>query len=382
MVIKGIDNIKLYDSHLKNKKLGLITSISGVDNNLTSTIDILHDNYILTALFAPEHGVRGDKEAGECVDTYIDLTTGIPVYSLYRKESKHFTKEMLQNVDAIVFDIQDLGVRYYTFISTMINAMKDCAKYNKEMIVFDRPNPLGGEVIEGNVLNPKYMSFVGAYPLPTRYGLTIGELAVLVNDEEKLGCNLAVIPCSGLKRKDLFPNMNQIWIMPSPAMPRFETALLYPGTCLFEGTNISEGRGTSCPFEIIGAPFIDANQLVRQMKEQKLIGVEFTPAYFKPTSSKYSGISCQGVHIHITDYERYESYKTGLLLLEQIRNLYPQEFEFLPPRKEGENPFISLLAGSNMFEHKEWTSREILEQNRSQLEDFSLKKQKFHLYEK
>lgn len=381
MVIKGIDNIKSYDSYLGNKKIGLITSISGVDNNLISTIDILHKNYTLTALFAPEHGVRGDKEAGECIDTYIDPATGIPVYSLYRKESKHFTKEMLQNVDAIVFDIQDLGVRYYTFISTMINAMKDCASYGKEMIVLDRPNPLGGEVLEGNVLNPQYTSFVGAYPLPTRYGLTIGELAMLVNEEEKLGCNLVVIPCKGLKRRNLYPEMNQIWVMPSPAMPRFETALLYPGTCLFEGTNVSEGRGTSCPFEIIGAPFIDANQLVRQMRGQKLLGVEFTPAYFKPTSSKYSGVFCQGIHIHITDYERYESYKTGLVLLEQIKNLYPKEFAFLTPEKEGNPSFISLLAGSDVFEHKEWTSRDILEQNQLGLEAFLLKKKKYHLYD-
>lgn len=381
MILKGVDNIKPYDDYFKNKKLGLITSISGIDNNLNSTIDILHKKYCVTALFAPEHGVRGDKDAGENVDTYLDTETGLPVFSLYRKESKRFTNEMLENVDAIVYDIQDLGVRYYTFISTMIYALKDCAKYGKELIILDRPNPLGGEIIDGNVLEEEYKSFVGAYPLATRYGLTIGELANMVNDEENIGCHLTIIPCLGLKRNVLFPAMKQIWMMPSPGMPRFDTALLYTGTCLFEGTNVSEGRGTSCPFEIIGAPYIDANQLVQHMRKQDLSGIAFTPAYFKPTSSKHKGVFCQGVHIHITDYETYESYKTGLILLEQIRNLYPENFMLLEPTSDSRKPFISLLAGSNIFENENWNSKDILERNRIQLNQFKIRKQKYHIYD-
>lgn len=381
MILKGIDNIKAYDSCLKNKRLGLITSISGVDNNFNSTIDILNKNYEITALFAPEHGVRGDKNAGETVDTYIDEETSLPVYSLYRKDSKRLTKEMLDKVDAIVYDIQDLGVRYYTFISTMIYTMEDCANYGKEFIVLDRPNPLGGDVIDGNVLDLNYKSFVGAYSLATRYGLTIGELAGMVNIEMELNCNLTVIPCFGLKRKFLFPELKQTWIMPSLGIPRFETALLYTGTCLFEGTNVSEGRGTSCPFEIIGAPYIDASKLVKYLRVYNLPGVAFTPAYFTPSSSKHKDVFCQGVHIHITDYGKFESYKTGLLVLEAIRNLFPESFAFLAPVAEGKHSFISLLSGNNMFENKDWNSKDILEINQKQLEAFQIRKQKYHLYD-
>ncbi len=380
MILKGIDNVRSYDTTFKNKRLGLITSISGVDNNFNSTIDILNERYHITALFAPEHGVRGDKDAGQTVATYIDEETGLPVYSLYREDSKRFTKEMLEKVDAIVYDIQDLGVRYYTFISTMIYAMEDCAKFEKELIILDRPNPLGGDIIEGNVLEPEFKSFVGAYPIATRYGLTIGELASMVNEEEKLGCKLTIIPCSGLNRNALLPETKQTFIMPSLGMPRFDTALLYTGTCLFEGTNVSEGRGTSCPFEIIGAPYIESRRLLTYLRTRNMLGVAFTPAYFTPTSSKHKGEFCQGVHIHVTDYHSFESYKTGLVVLEAIRNLFPENFSFLEPVSAGKKPFISLLAGSSIFEDESWNSNEILEKNQIQLEKFKQKKVKYHLY--
>lgn len=380
MILKGIDNLRSYETTFKNKRLGLITSISGVNHNFNSTIDILNERYHMTALFAPEHGVRGDKEAGQTVATYTDEETGLPVYSLYREDSKRFTEEMLENVDAIVYDIQDLGVRYYTFISTMIYALEDCAKYGKELIILDRSNPLGGDIIEGNVLEPEFKSFVGAYPIATRYGLTIGELAGMVNEEEKLGCKLTIIPCSGLNRNELFPETKQTFIMPSLGMPRFDTVLLYTGTCLFEGTNVSEGRGTSCPFEIIGAPYIDSKRLLSYLRTMNLKGVAFTPAYFTPTSSKHKGEFCQGVHIHVTDYHSYESYKTGLVVLEAIKNLFPEKFCFLKPVSEGKKPFISLLAGSSVFENENWNSYEILEKNQIQLEKFKDKKVKYHLY--
>ena len=381
MILKGIDNLKKFGKVLEGKKLGLITSISGVDNSLNSTIEVLHEQYHLAALFAPEHGVRGDKDAGETVDTYIDDATGVPVYSLYRKDSKRLTKEMFESVDAVVYDIQDLGVRYYTFISTLLYAMEDCAAYGKELIVLDRPNPLGGTVVEGTILENEYKSFVGAYPLATRYGLTPGELALMVKDREQIPCELTVIPCEGWKRDMLFPETGQTFIMPSLGIPRFETALLYTGTCLAEGTNLSEGRGTSCPFEIIGAPYIKSPELVSYLRGQDLPGVAFTPAYFTPTSSKHQGVFCQGVHIHITDYKAYESYKTGLIILEGIRNLYPNEFEMLPPKSEGGRHFISLLSGNSSLTRTNWTSKGILEENKKALNEFKTIKQKYHLYE-
>ncbi len=380
-MLKGIDNILEYKALLDGKRLGLITSISGVDNKLNSTIEIIHEHFDLQVLFAPEHGVRGDREAGKIVEDYLDENTSIPVYSLYRKDSKRLTEEMLEKIDAVVYDIQDLGVRYYTFISSMIYALEACARYGKEFIVLDRPNPLGGSILEGNVLELGYQSFVGAYPLPTRYGLTIGELARMVKEEEGIDGSLEIIPCSGWKRSDMFYKTGQVWVMPSLGIPRFDTACLYPGTCLVEGTNLSEGRGTSCPFEIIGAPYIEASRLVRGLREKCLAGVAFTPAYFTPTSSKHTGVFCQGIHIHITDYEAYESYKTGLILLETIRDLYPDDFKFLEPVKEDGRAFISLLSGNRCFEEEGWTAQGILMRNQAALKEFGTRKIKYHIYD-
>lgn len=380
-MLKGIDNILKYKELLKGKRIGLITSISGVDNELNSTIEIINEHFDLQALFGPEHGVRGDREAGGIVGGYTDELTGKPVYSLYRKDSKRLTKDMLENIDAVVYDIQDLGVRYYTFISTMIYAMEDCARCGKELIILDRPNPLGGVILEGAVLEPGYQSFVGAYPLPARYGLTIGELARMVNEEEGIGCSLEVIPCTGWKRSDLFYKTGQIWVMPSLGIPRFDTACAYTGTCLAEGTNLSEGRGTSCPFEIIGAPYIEAYRLVKELRAKGLGGVGFTPAYFTPTSSKHAGVFCQGVHIHITDYEAYESYKTGLAILETVRDFYPADFMFLEPVKENGRAFISLLSGNNYFDEEGWTAEKIMERNKKALEEFGIRKRKYHIYD-
>ena len=381
MILKGIDRVKEYDHCFRNKRLGLITSISGVDNRLISTIEILNQEYELKALFSPEHGVRGDMGAGQLVDTYVDDMTGVTVYSLYRKDSKRLTEEMFAEVDVVVYDIQDIGVRYYTFISTLIYAIEDCAKYGKEMIVLDRPNPLGGMKIEGNVLDMTYGSFVGAYPIATRYGLTVGELATMVKEEKNIPCDLKIIPCKGWKREMLFNEMNQVWIMPSLGIPRFDTSLLYVGACLFEGTNVSEGRGTSCLFEILGAPFIEAEKLVKHLREKELLGVGFTPTYFTPSSSKYKGVFCKGVHLHITDYKRFDSYKTALVVLESIRNMYPKDFLILPPPKHNNKPFISLLSGNGMFENPEWNCNKILIKNESELLEFQKRKEKYHLYD-
>jgi len=381
MIKKGIDRIRDYDPLLKNKRLGLITSISGVDTQLLSTVDIMNRHYHLTALFAPEHGIRGEKAAGENMDGYIDQQTGIKVYSLYSDGSKRLTKAMLDEVDAVVYDIQDLGVRYYTFISTLIYALEDCGKHQKELIVLDRPNPLGGYLLEGNVLQTEYKSFVGAYPLPVRYGLTIGELALLVNKEEGLNCQVIVIPVSGWNRKMTHADTKDIWIMPSPGMPRYETALLYSGMCLIEGTNVSEGRGTACPFEMIGAPFIQAKELTDCLRQKKLPGLKVMPAYFTPSTSKYKGMVCEGVHLHISDQHIFQSFKTGLCLIECIKNLYPNDFRFLSPTKGEKLSFIEKLMGSSCLNEKEWTTDQVLAQGKTALNIFERVKIKYHLYE-
>lgn len=381
MLQLGIDQIKKETNVLGNKRLGLITSASGYGSSLKSTAALLHESYELTALFGPEHGVRGDREAGEMVDSYLDEETGLTVYSLYRKESKRFTKEMLDHVDAVVYDIQDLGVRYYTFISTLLYALEDCAKFNKQLIVLDRPNPLSGETVEGSVLETEYKSFVGAYPLATRYGLTAGELAVMVNKKEKIGCDLHVICAKGWKRKTLFPEYGRVWIMPSLGIPRFDSALLYPGTCLVEGTNLSEGRGTSCPFELIGAPFIKAEKLTKVLTEKHLPGIVFTPAYFTPTASKHKGSFCQGVHLHITDYHGFESYVTGVTILEAVRDLYPKEFALQSPLESSKKPFIQLLDGTDSFADANFNTQAIIEKNYNALSEYRRRKEAYHMYD-
>lgn len=380
MLKNGIDCVDRWHKVFDGKRLGLITSISGVDRHLNYTIDILHKKYRLTALFAPEHGVRGNVGAGGDVEDYIDTDTGLPVYSLYRKKSKRLTGEMLDQVDAVVYDIQDLGVRYYTFISTMIYALEECARFEKELIILDRSNPLG-DLAEGNCLKPGFESFVGAYPLCMRYGLTVGELALMVNAEKNLGCRLTVIPCEGWNRHTMHPETGHVWVIPSWGIPRYETALVYAGTCLFEGTNISEGRGTTAPFEIIGAPFINAGKLVRHMTEKRLPGVLFSPVYFTPCFSKFQGEACEGIHIHVTDSRVFRSTICGLELLEAIKTIYEDRFAFLDPYEGSTRRMEDLLFGSDQLTKKTASKEELLAGFERDAKAFSERKKAYHLYE-
>lgn len=378
MVKNGIDRILSYSHLFQGKRIGLITTPTGITSEFVSTIQILHDNFNLAALFSPEHGVRGDQAAGAMVETYTDPLTGVPVYSLYRKDSKRMTTDMLNQVDMVVYDIQDVGVRYYTFIYTMLYALEDCAKAGKEFVVLDRVNPLDGLTVEGNVLKPGYESFVGNYPLCVRYGLTAGEVARMANEQKGWNARLHVIPCEGWERNMLFPQTGQIWVHPSLGIPRFETALVYAGTCLFEGTNLSEGRGTTFPFEIIGAPFIDAERLAVEMNSRGLPGVRFRPVYFKPTASKFQGELCAGIQIYVTDALSYRSVETGVTLMYTMKRNY-EEFSYLPPVKEGSRPFIDLLCGDKLY-REEAGLAEMLEKFREESRDFAREKQKYHLY--
>jgi uncharacterized protein YbbC (DUF1343 family) len=378
MVKNGIDRILDYSHLFKGKRIGLITTPTGITSEFVSTIQMLNDNFNLTALFSPEHGVRGDLAAGAMVETYTDSITGIPVYSLYRQDSKRMTTDMLDQVDIVVYDIQDVGVRYYTFIYTMLYALEDCAKAGKEFVVLDRVNPLDGLTVEGNVLKLGYESFVGNYPLCVRYGLTAGEVAIMANEQKEWNAKLHVVPCVGWERSMVFPQTGQIWVHPSLGIPRFETALVYGGTCLFEGTNLSEGRGTTFPFEIIGAPFINGESLANEMNGRGLPGVRFRPVYFKPTTSKFEGELCAGVQIYVTDALTYRSVETGVTLLYTVKRNY-EEFAYLPPLKHGSRPFIDLLCGDKLY-REEAGLTEMLEKFREESRDFAREKQKYHLY--
>lgn len=379
MVQCGIDRIGEFDHLFRGKRLGLITSGSGVDRNLTSSIEILAEKYRLEALFSPEHGVRGNVDAGADVGSFRDPYTGVMVYSLYSAESKHISTKLLSSLDALVYDIQDLGVRYYTFISTMFYAMQTCAVVGRPLVILDRPNPLGGRV-EGNVVQPGYESFVGAYSLCMRYGLTVGELANMMKKECGFPCAVEVVPMSGWNHKMLYPDTGRVWVMPSPNMPSFESVLTYTGTCLFEGTNVSEGRGTAAPFSIIGAPYVDGYRLAKEMNRKKLPGAAFTPAYFTPSASKHQGVPCEGVHIHVTDPERYQAADVGIELLFTLRDWYPKDFRFLPETPEWGKPFASVLFGGPEILNPNATAEKIRESFRCDSETFAKRKEKFHLY--
>ena len=380
MVQFGADRTAEF-AHFFTGRVALLTGPSGRTRSNQSTIQVLKDRCDLQLLLAPEHGVRGDKAAGAFFADEIDPESGLPVCSLYTKESKRLSSQLLERFDTLVYDIADVGCRYYTFISTLYGCITDCAAAGKRLVVLDRPNPLGDRV-EGGLLQEEVSSFVGCYPIPVCYGLTCGELAQMMNEEQHLGCDLKIVPCANLTREMTFRDWNHYWVMPSLGIPRFETALLYPGTCLIEGTCLSEGRGTADPFAIIGAPFIEADRFSRSMNHLNLPGVVTTPVYFTPTTSKHQGQLCGGIHLHITDEKQLRPVELGVRLLDLLRKCYPDDFRLLPPFREGGKPFLSLLAGHRAFESPQWDAEEILNRYSRECEDFRLRKAPYELYPK
>ena len=380
MVQFGADRTAEF-AHFFTGRVALLTGPSGRTRSNQSTIQVLKDCCDLQLLLAPEHGVRGDKAAGAFFADEIDPESGLPVCSLYTKESKRLSSQLLERFDTLVYDIADVGCRYYTFISTLYGCITDCAAAGKRLVVLDRPNPLGDRV-EGGLLQEEVSSFVGCYPIPVCYGLTCGELARMMNEEQHLGCDLKIVPCANLTREMTFRDWNHYWVMPSLGIPRFETALLYPGTCLIEGTCLSEGRGTADPFAIIGAPFIEAERFSRSMNHLNLPGVVTTPVYFTPTTSKHQGQLCGGIHLHITDEKQLRPVELGVRLLDLLRRCYPDDFRLLPPFREGGKPFLSLLAGHRAFEDPQWDAEEILNRYTRECEDFRLRKAPYELYPK
>ena len=379
MVLCGADRIEEYRDVFQGGRVGLITTPTGRRIDGKSTIDALKEICDLQVLFGAEHGIRGDIEDAATVKKFHDKATGLPVYSLYEGQRRRMTEEMLDLFDIIVYDIQDVGSRYYTFISSLKNVIEDCAKKGKKIVVLDRPDPLGGVVTEGNILPKEEFSFVGCYSLPVRYGLTPGEFANMINIEQKLGADITVIPCKGWQRSALFPETGLNWIMPSPNIPTFETALVYVGTCLIEGTNASEGRGTANPFSVIGASYIkDSEKLAKEFNSRRLEGFFATPYFFNPYTSKHAGKYCGGIHIHITDREKAKPFEMGITLLEILDRAY-DEFEFLPPVAGRDKPFIQLLSGMPL--DKGFKAAEIIEKIKQEQAEFQIRKNEFHIYD-
>ena len=318
----GIDLIEENTDIFLGKRVGLITNPTGVNSNYKSTIDVLYenDNVDLVALFAPEHGIRGNSQAGGTIGQEKDAITGLTVYSLYGNTKKP-TAEMMENIDVLCIDIQDVGARFYTYIYTMAYAMEACKEFGKTFVVFDRPNPIGGKV-EGFILQEEYSSFIGLYPIITRHGMTIGELAKLFNEEFKIGCDLKVIEMQGWAH-DLYMDETTVpWINPSPNMPTLDTAIVYTGTGNFEGMNISEGRGTTKPFEFIGAPFINPHKWADKLNSLGLEGVYFRPMYFTPTFEDYANKLCGGVQVHVTDRDKFSATKVGVAMVYTAEELF------------------------------------------------------------
>lgn len=389
---------------IKGKRIGFITNPTGVDSRLRSGIDLFlqAEGVKLVALYGPEHGVRGNAQAGEYVPFYFDEKYRVPVFSLYGQSYKpdpgmiknidEYMRSfdttaagkipdgaMIEDVDALVYDIQDVGTRVYTYVATMAYAMQSAAENGIPFIVLDRPNPINGLIMEGPVLEyPDFSSFIGLYPVPERHGMTTGELALLINDrflEKK--AELTVVPMEGWRREMWFDETGLPWVIPSPNMPTPETAAVYPGQVCLEGTNVSEGRGTTRPFELCGAPWIDGFELARALNALFLPGVTFREVWFTPTFSKFAGTLCGGVQVHVASREDFRPFETSLHIVKAIRDSYPEEFRF------HEDYFDKVMGTAGIREglEKGLSVKELLLSVAQNLKEFAELRRPYLLYE-
>ena len=341
MVTIGLENLLAVSSEelkLDGQRLGLLSNQASTDRNLVHTRELLQQRFgsSLTCLFSPQHGFFCEKQDNMIESGHeTDRLTGLPLFSLYG-ESRRPSRAMLDHLDVLLIDLVDVGTRVYTFLYTMAYCLEAAAEYGKRVVVLDRPNPVGGIAVEGNILEPEWASFVGLYPLPMRHGLTFGELALLLNQEYNIGADLQVVPMQGWKRSMLFRETGFPWVFPSPNMPTPETALVYPGQVIWEGTNISEGRGTTLPFELVGAPFWEQEPIIRALEQTELPGCLLRPLLFEPTSGKWAGKGCVGFQLHVTDGAVFLPYRTSLALLQVVMKLYPEGFSYKEPPYEYE----------------------------------------------
>ena len=369
---------------VEGRSIGLITNQTGVDARFRTNLTLFaeHPQVQLSALFSPEHGISGSTQAGIHISSTINKGQQIPIHSLYGK-TRQPTPEMFVGIDVLVYDIQDVGSRFYTYISTLLRSMSAAAANNVDFIVLDRPNPIRGDIVEGNQLQPAFQSFVGETTLAIRHGMTVGELAQFFRAE--LDCapssRLHVVPMHGWRRAMWYDQTGLPWVPPSPNMPTYETATLYPGTCLIEGTNLSEGRGTTKPFEWIGAPWIDSERWAHTLNVLDLPGTHFRPIHFTPNFSKHADQPCHGVQVHVTDRNRFKPVDVGLHLIATARQAYPDRFEFL--ENQGRH-FFDLLAGTDELRLKLMKCEspvEILQSWEAEIEKFKEQRRPHLLYD-
>ena len=360
-VVSGLDVLLAEEvGALKGLNIGIVGNHVAVTSDLTHITDALHAAGVkITALFGPEHGIRGDAAEGAEISDSVDARLGVPVYSLYGQTHTP-TEQMLAGIDVMIVDKQGVGARFYTFPYTMANVMGACGKHGVQVWVLDRPNPISGLGFEGNILDTEYSSGVGKFATPIRHGFTMGELATLFKSRFGVECDLRVVKMKNWDREMWYDDTGLPWVMPSPNMPTLDTATVYTGTCFFEGTNVSEGRGTTRPFEIFGAPWIDAAALHKEMKSCDLPGVMYREAYFSPFEWKFRKEPCAGLQIYVTDRKAFKPVITGIAAVAAIRKLYPQQFAFRPPGGHGKR-FFDLLGGGTAI-------REAIEAGASPLE--------------
>jgi uncharacterized protein YbbC (DUF1343 family) len=348
----GIERLLSDDRRLiAGQRVALVSNPASIDRSFRHSTDVLFDDSSIevVALFAPQHGFRSDLQ-----DNMIETPHGrderrrVPIYSLY-SETRQPTAEMLRDVDMLLIDLQDVGTRVYTYIYTMANCMRAAARHDRRVVVCDRPNPVGGVAVEGATLDPAYASFVGQFPIPLRHGMTIGELARFFNDEFSLGAALDVVPLSGWRREMYFDDTGLPWVIPSPNLPTLDSAIVYPGAVLFEGTMLSEGRGTTRPFELIGAPWIDGERLAAAMNARHVPGVHFRPVFFEPTFQKHAKQTCGGCQLHVTDRKVFRPVRAAVELLAEFRRQDPKSFAWRQPPYEYEHDKwpIDILYGSD-----------------------------------
>lgn len=382
-VLNGIDVLREQNfAPLAGKRIGLITNQTGLAADGTSTIDLLFQSKVckLVALFSPEHGIRGNMDSKVPssimdikISSSVDESTSLPVYSLYGDATRP-TAGMLKNIDVLVFDIQDIGARFFTYSTTMAYCMEEAAKARIPFYVLDRPNPIGGISVEGPMLDEDKTSYVGYMPIPVRHGMTMGELARYYNLEKNINAALHVIEMKGWQRSYYFWDTEQLWVNPSPNMRNMLEAIFYPGVCLIEGTNVSVGRGTERPFELVGAPWIEPRRFAASLEAACVPGVRFVPLYFTPNSSKNQGMKCGGVNLLITDAEKLNSVLLGFTLISVLHKLYPEEFDM--------SNVIELLGNAEAMKRLTagQSPAEVLRAGRVAIQEFLAKRQKVLIY--
>jgi uncharacterized protein YbbC (DUF1343 family) len=389
MISLGIEQlIQSSPQWLAERRLGLLCNQASTDSTFRHTRDLLLEYYPggLTCLFSPQHGFFSEKQDNMIEsDHTADPASGLPLFSLYSSRRRP-TRDMFDLFDVLVIDLFDVGTRVYTFLYTMAYCLEAAAAYGKKVVVLDRPNPVGGLQVEGNIIRPDCYSFVGLYPIPMRHGLTFGELALLLNSRFKIGVELEIIPMGGWRRSMLYKDTGLPWVFPSPNMPSPGAALVYPGQVIWEGTNISEGRGTSLPFELFGAPFFNHDEILRRTTESvALEGCHLRPLVFEPTANKWSGQPCTGFQLHVTDAAAFRPYRITLALLQTVMALYPEKFECKSPPYEYEFDRLplDLILGDRKLREELEQGRNVMDLEKSwqdDLDDFDKSRRDVFLY--